>query len=123
MTVKKIVDQIETLYGRQSHSHLFQLINDALLEISAKKQHYTVSAKANLSSGQRWYDLPSRTIDVVRVENGILFIEMHGGCQGCSSSKYTLQSGVEQKIKEKFPEIISIQDITDHDAGENPYYE
>ena len=62
-------------------------------------------------------------IDVVRVENGILFIEMHGGCQGCSSSKYTLQSGVEQKIKEKFPEIISIQDITDHDAGENPYYE
>ena len=68
MTVKKIVDQIETLYGRQSHSHLFQLINDALLEISAKKQHYTVSAKANLSSGQRWYDLPSRTIDVVRVE-------------------------------------------------------
>ena len=62
-------------------------------------------------------------IDVVRVENGILFIEMQGGGQGCSSSKYTLQSGVEQKIKEKFPEIISIQDITDHDAGENPYYE
>ena len=62
-------------------------------------------------------------IDVVRVENGILFIEMHGGCQGCSSSKYTLQFGVEQKIMEMFPSIKSIEDITDHDAGENPYYE
>ena len=62
-------------------------------------------------------------IEVVRVEDDILFIEMHGGCQGCSSSKYTLQFGVEQKIMEMFPSIKRIEDITDHDAGENPYYE
>ena len=62
-------------------------------------------------------------IEVVRVNDGVLYIEMHGGCQGCSSSKYTLQYGVEQKILETFPDITSIEDITDHDAGENPYYE
>lgn len=61
-------------------------------------------------------------IEVVRVDNGVLYIEMHGGCQGCSSSKYTLQYGVEQKILETFPDIISIEDVTDHSAGENPYY-
>ena len=68
MTVKNIVDQIELLYGRQSHVYLMQLVNDALLDAASKKQHYIVSAKTNLTSGVRWYDLPSRTIDVVRVE-------------------------------------------------------
>ena len=62
-------------------------------------------------------------IEVVSVEDGILYIEMQGGCQGCSSSKTTLQYGVEQQIKAKFPEIKKINDITDHDEGENPYYE
>ena len=47
MTVKNIIEQIEILYGRKSHEYIKQLINDALLDISAKKQHYTVSAKTN----------------------------------------------------------------------------
>tara|TARA_Y100000310_G_C20668423_1_gene808927 strand:- start:1745 stop:2059 length:315 start_codon:yes stop_codon:yes gene_type:complete len=68
MTVKDIVAQVEFLYGRQPHSYIFQLINEALLDIGAKKQHYVVDAKADLVSGQRWYDLPSRTVDVIRVE-------------------------------------------------------
>ena len=68
MTVKNIIDQVENLYGRQSHEYIKQLINDALLDIASKKQHYTVSAKCNLTSGQRWYALPARTIDIIRVE-------------------------------------------------------
>ena len=68
MTVKNIVDQIEMLYGRQPHTYLMQLINDALLDIGTKKQHYSVDAKTDLVSKQRWYELPSRTIDIVRVE-------------------------------------------------------
>ena len=68
MTVKNIIDQIETIYGRQPHKYLLQLINDALLDVASKKQHYLVSAKTNLTSGTRWYDLPSRTIDIVKVE-------------------------------------------------------
>jgi hypothetical protein len=68
MTVKNIVDQIEMLYGRQPHEYVKQLINDALLDISSKKQHYVVSAKTDLVSGTRWYDLPARAIDIVKVE-------------------------------------------------------
>ena len=68
MTVKNVIEQIEALYGRQSHEYVKQLINDALLDLAAKKQHYTVSAKSNLVANQRWYDLPARTIDVTRVE-------------------------------------------------------
>lgn len=61
-------------------------------------------------------------IEVVRVEGEVLYITMHGGCQGCSSSKYTLQYGVEQQIFSQFPEITRIDDITAHEEGENPYY-
>ena len=68
MTVKNVIEQIEILYGRKSHEYIKQLINDALLDIASKKQHYVVSAKTDLASGQRWYDLPSRTIDVTKVE-------------------------------------------------------
>ena len=68
MTAENIVNQIELLYGRQSHTYLFRLINDAMLEVASKKQHYTVSAKADLVKAQRWYDLPARAIDIIRVE-------------------------------------------------------
>ena len=68
MTVKNIIDQIQTLYGRRPHEYIKQIINDALLDIASKKQHYVVSAKADLISDQRWYELPSRTIDIIRVE-------------------------------------------------------
>ena len=64
-------------------------------------------------------------VDVVRYEEdgAILYIEMSGGCQGCSSSSATLKNGVETMIYEEFPNIGDIRDVTDHDAGENPYYE
>ena len=68
MTVKNIIEQVESLYGRKGHEYVKQLINDALLDIAAKKQHYTVSAKTDLTSGQRWYDLPARAIDITKVE-------------------------------------------------------
>lgn len=63
-------------------------------------------------------------VDVVRYDedDSILYIEMSGGCQGCSSSAVTLKNGVEQMIYEEFPDIDDIKDVTDHDAGENPYY-
>ena len=61
-------------------------------------------------------------IDVVRVDGEVLYIEMKGGCQGCSSSGTTLQYGVEQQILAEFPEITRIDDITEHEEGENPYY-
>ena len=68
MTVKNIVDQIELLYGRQSHVYVIQLINDALLDVASKKQHYQVEAVLDLKKGIRWYDLPTDCVDIVRVE-------------------------------------------------------
>ena len=68
MTVKNIIDQVERLYGRQPHAYILQLANDALLDVVAKKQQYTVDFRTNLVAGQRWYDIPPNTLDIIRVE-------------------------------------------------------
>jgi Fe-S cluster biogenesis protein NfuA len=51
-----------------------------------------------------------------------LIIVMGGGCQGCASAKETLKSMVTAYLMEEFPSITSINDVTDHSIGANPYY-
>ncbi len=62
-------------------------------------------------------------IDLVDYANKTAFIKMSGGCQGCSSSKLTLQQGVERELFAAIPRIQRIVDVTDHEAGANPYYD
>ena len=68
MTVKDVVQQAEKLFGRQSEQYMYRLINDALLDMSSKKQHYTVSATTDLKYKQRWYGLSDQVIDITKVE-------------------------------------------------------
>ena len=60
-------------------------------------------------------------IEIVDIDNDTLFVRFFGGCHGCSSSKATLQDGIEQVVKQNFPDIKEVVDITDHDSGTNPY--
>ena len=55
-------------------------------------------------------------------EHKFLKLTMGGGCQGCASSKISMVFAVERHLREVFPEIGEIEDVTDHLAGENPYY-
>ena len=68
LTAKNIIDQAEHLFGRQSQAYMLRLINDALLDVSSKKQHYTVSQKQDLIPKQRWYTIGDDIIDVIKVE-------------------------------------------------------
>ena len=68
MTVKTLVQQIEMIYGRQPAEYMFRLINDGLNDMSAKIKHYTVVARRDLESYQRWYPIDDRMIDIYRVE-------------------------------------------------------
>lgn len=58
----------------------------------------------------------------VEVRDGVVYVRMLGGCQGCGMASVTLTQGVEQAIKAALPEIHEVVDITHHAAGENPYY-
>ena len=68
MTVKDVIQQIEKQFGRQPEKYMMRLINDALLDIGSKKQHYEVTAKQDLVPKQRWYTLSDNIIDIIRVE-------------------------------------------------------
>lgn len=61
-------------------------------------------------------------IDLVDVDGTEIFMEMSGGCQGCAMSRMTLRQGVEKMLKQSVPEITAIHDVTDHSAGQNPYF-
>jgi len=57
------------------------------------------------------------------VENDtVVILEFGGGCQGCGMANVTLKRGIERTLKEKFPNIHEVRDVTDHAAGANPYY-
>lgn len=61
-------------------------------------------------------------VSLVDVREGTAYLQFGGGCQGCAAVSVTLRQGVEQAILGTVPEVTAIADVTDHEAGENPYY-
>ena len=60
-------------------------------------------------------------IELIDVDNNKVFITFKGGCQGCAAASQTLKLGVEKRIKDKFPEITEVIDITRHEEGKKPF--
>ncbi len=56
-------------------------------------------------------------VNLVKVENNEVFVELGGGCRGCPGARATIKYGVENAVKEAFPQITSVVDVTDHAAG------
>jgi Fe/S biogenesis protein NfuA len=56
------------------------------------------------------------------VKDGVAYIQLHGGCQGCGMAAVTLRQGIEVRIKEMVQGIREVVDVTDHASGENPFY-
>lgn len=50
-------------------------------------------------------------------------LQFGGGCQGCGMADVTLKQGISKTLHDRFSEITDVVDVTDHESGENPYYE
>ncbi len=61
-------------------------------------------------------------VTLVEVRDDIVYLQMGGGCQGCGMASVTLSQGIERILKEQVPEIVGIEDVTNHSAGDNPYF-
>ncbi len=59
---------------------------------------------------------------LIDVKDDVAYVELGGGCVGCSLASVTLKQGVEQLIRQAVPQIRQVVDVTDHAAGSNPYY-
>ena len=61
--------------------------------------------------------------EIVAVEEGTVYVRLGGGCVGCGMANVTLSQGIESTLHQMIPEVVKVVDVTDHDSGENPYYE
>ena len=44
-------------------------------------------------------------------EDGVVKVQLHGACNGCSVNQMTLKSGVEMTVKKHAPEVQSVVEI------------
>ena len=61
-------------------------------------------------------------VSLAGVEGTVVYLSMGGGCQGCTMSQATMVEGVTLAIHDSIPEVTDVIDVTDHAAGENPFY-
>jgi Fe/S biogenesis protein NfuA len=62
-------------------------------------------------------------VSLVEVRDGTAYMRFGGGCQGCAAVDVTLKQGVERAVLSAVPSVSAIVDVTDHEAGVNPYYQ
>ena len=62
-------------------------------------------------------------VELLDVKDGMVYVRLGGGCQGCGMVDVTLRQGIEALIREEIPEIQQVVDTTDHASGQNPYYQ
>jgi Fe/S biogenesis protein NfuA len=51
---------------------------------------------------------------VMGVHNGVVSIELEGGCKGCPGARMTMKNGIETLLKERVPAVKEVVDVTDH---------
>jgi Fe/S biogenesis protein NfuA len=61
-------------------------------------------------------------VSLKEFKEGIAYVVLGGGCQGCGMAKITLSQGIDVMIKEEVDEVQEVIDATDHDLGTNPFY-
>ncbi len=44
-------------------------------------------------------------------DEGVVRIRLHGACIGCPSSQMTLQMGIEKNLRERVPEVVSVEQV------------
>lgn len=62
------------------------------------------------------------SVTLIEVRDDVVYLEMTGGCQGCGMAAVTLAQGIRRIIMEAVPEVRDIVDVTNHEAGVDPYY-
>jgi Fe-S cluster biogenesis protein NfuA len=61
-------------------------------------------------------------VSVAGVTDGWIRIRLEGGCQGCSLAEVTLRQGIEPLLRARLPQLTGLVDVTDHDAGTEPFF-
>ncbi|MDY3318895.1 NifU family protein [Riemerella anatipestifer] len=52
-------------------------------------------------------------IELVKIEDTVVYVKLLGNCSGCPVSFSTMKLGVENTVKEKVPEITRVENIAE----------
>jgi Fe-S cluster biogenesis protein NfuA len=52
-------------------------------------------------------------IELIKFDNGIVYVKLHGACVGCPASQYTLKLGVEEVLKGQIAEVNEVIAISE----------
>jgi Fe-S cluster biogenesis protein NfuA len=61
-------------------------------------------------------------VTVTAAADGWIRIRLEGGCQGCSLAEVTLRQGIEPLLRADLPGLTGLIDVTDHEAGTEPFF-
>jgi Fe-S cluster biogenesis protein NfuA len=50
-------------------------------------------------------------VELVEVDGNVVKVRLQGACAGCPMSQMTLKNGIERVLKEKIPEIESVEAV------------
>jgi len=59
---------------------------------------------------------------LVSADDGWVRIRLEGGCQGCSLAEVTVRQGIEPLLRSRLPGLTGVLDVTDHEAGTQPFF-
>lgn len=62
------------------------------------------------------------SVELVEIRDRVARLRFRGGCQGCGAAQMTLNQGVRGALLGRVPGLREVEDVTDHAAGEKPYY-
>ena len=61
-------------------------------------------------------------VTVTGADHGWIRIRLDGGCQGCSLAEVTIRQGIEPMLRARLPAFTGLIDVTDHEAGTDPFF-
>lgn len=50
-------------------------------------------------------------IEVLKIEDGLVYVKMMGACDGCMALDVTLKQGIERMLLENIPGIIGVVNV------------
>ena len=114
------VDWVESMYGggfRVENPNV-KPSGDAADGELAEKVAQVIETHINPAVGSH-----GGRVKLIDVRDRTVYVQLGGGCQGCGMATVTLKQGIERMLREAFPEIEDVIDVTDHLSGANPYYQ
>ncbi|URJ26240.1 NfuA family Fe-S biogenesis protein [Blochmannia endosymbiont of Camponotus modoc] len=68
-------------------------------------------------------ELHGGSVSLIRITEDLLaVIKFYGGCNGCAMASYTIKEGIETTLKNLFPELKGVLDMTQHQHGTHSFY-